>query len=54
MTYPLLPIGLIAAFLAYVGYVLLFKRDKKFMKQLWLPGVFFIVVWAVVYYLLLK
>ncbi len=54
MTYPFIPIGLIAIFIVYVLYLLLIKKDMKRFRIVLFPGVFFIVIWAVIYYLLLK
>lgn len=54
MTYPFIPVGLITIFIAYVLYLLLFKKDLKKFKAVLYPGLFFIAIWAVIYYLLLK
>lgn len=54
MIYPFIPIGLIAIFLVYLFYLLLIKKDKKKFKAVLLPGLFFIAVWAVIYYLWLR
>ena len=54
MTYPFIPIGLISIFIIYVLYLLLIKKDKKKLKSILYPGLFFIVIWLVIYYFLLK
>lgn len=54
MTYPFIPIGLIVVFIAVVLYLLVIKKDMKKFKNVLYPGVFFIAIWAVIYYFLLK
>lgn len=54
MTYPFIPIGLIILFILYVLYLLLIKKDTKRLKIVLYPGLFFIAVWVIVYYFLLK
>ena len=54
MTYPFIPIGLIAIFIVYVLYLLLIKKDIKKLKSNLNPGLFFIAIWVVIYYFLLK
>jgi FtsH-binding integral membrane protein len=54
MTYPFIPIGLIAVFIVYMLYLLVIKKDMKKLKIALYPGLFFIIVWAVIYYFLLK
>ncbi len=54
MTYPFIPIGLIAIFIVYVLYLLFIKKDTKKVKTVLFPGLFFIVIWGVIYYFLLK
>lgn len=53
MTYPFIPIGLIAIFIVYVLYLLLIERDTKKLKSILYPGLFFIAIWVVIYYSLL-
>ncbi len=53
MTYPFIPIGLIAIFIFYVLYLILFKKEKKQVKAVLPFGLVFIAVWAVIYYFLL-
>ncbi|HRP54412.1 hypothetical protein [Agriterribacter sp.] len=38
MTYPFIPIGLIAAFIVYVLYLLLIKKDMKKLKAILYQG----------------
>lgn len=54
ITYPFIPIGLIAVFIVHVLYLLLIKKDIKKLKVVVYPGLFFIAIWAVIYYFLLK
>lgn len=53
MTYPFIPIGLIAVFIVYVIYLLI-RKDKKQLKVVLPTGIAFIAIWAAIYYLLLK
>jgi len=53
--YPVIPIGLIAVFIAYVLYLLLVKKNlKSRINTVVLPGLFFIAVWLIIYYFILK
>jgi hypothetical protein len=54
MTYPFIPIGLIALFIAYVLYLLLIKKDSKAFRMVLFPGLFFTAIWAVIYFFWLK
>lgn len=54
MTYLFIPIGLIAIFIVYVLYLLIIKKDMKKVKTTLYPGLFFMGIWAVIYYFLLK
>lgn len=54
MTYAIIPIVLIAVFIVYVLYLFIIKKDIKKLKTVLYPGLFFIAVWAVIYYFLLK
>lgn len=54
MTYPFIPIGLIAALFIYLLYILIIKKDKQKFKSIFYLGLFFIAIWAVIYYLLLN
>ena len=54
MTYPFIPIGLIAIYIVYVMYLLLVKKDTKKIKSILYPGLFFIAIWGVIYFFLLK
>jgi FtsH-binding integral membrane protein len=53
MTYPFIPIALIAIFAVVILYLLIVKRDMKKVKSILYPGLFFIAIWAVIYYFLL-
>jgi len=53
--YTYIPLGLIAIFLGYILYLAFVKKDvKSKLKSVVLPGVFFIAVWAAIYYFILK
>ncbi|MCC7524981.1 MAG: hypothetical protein IT250_09170 [Chitinophagaceae bacterium] len=54
MTYPLIALGLTVVFVVYLLYLLLVKKDKKTVKDFLYPGLFFIAVWTVVYFLWIK
>ncbi len=54
MTYPFIAIGLIFVFIVYVLYLLLIKKDMKKLKAVLYPGLFFVAIWALIYYFLLK
>lgn len=50
MTYPFIPIGLIAVFVVVVLYLLIIKKDMKLFKNVLYPGLFFSVIWGIIYY----
>ncbi|MBN9292729.1 MAG: hypothetical protein J0G96_01970 [Flavobacteriia bacterium] len=54
MTYPFVPIGLIAVFIVYTLYLLLIKKDRKLFRSVFSLGLFFIAVWVIIYFFLLK
>ncbi len=54
MTYLFIPFGLIAVFLIYILYLIIFRKDRKQLKSALYPGLFFIAIWVGVYYFLLK
>jgi hypothetical protein len=53
MTYPFIALGLIVVFIIYVLYLLV-KKDMKRLNTVLYPGLFFIVLWAAIYFFLLK
>lgn len=53
MTYPFIPIALIALFVVVVLYLLIIKKDMRKFKSVLYPGLFFIGIWIVIYYFLL-
>ncbi len=53
MTYPFIPIVLIAVFVVVVLYLLIIKKDMRKVKFVLYPGLFFIGIWIVIYYFLL-
>ena len=54
MTYPFVPIGLIAIFIVYVLYLLLIKKDIKMLKSILYQGLPFVAIWGIIYYFLLR
>ena len=48
-----IPLALIALFAGYMLYLLLIKKDRKAAAGLLYPGLFFIAVWAAIYFLML-
>ncbi len=55
MIYPFITIGLIAIFIIYILYLAFVQKNLKSKLQtvVW-PGLFFIGVWVILYYLFLK
>lgn len=49
-----IPILLIALFVVYVLYLALSKKDARTIKRVLYPGLFFISVWIVIYFFVLK
>lgn len=49
----IMPIFFIALFIGYVIYMIFTKKDAKSIKQVVYPGLFFIGVWILIYYLIL-
>lgn len=54
MRYLFIPIGLTALLLIYAFYLLVIKKDTKKFKTVLYPGLIFIAVWAVMYYLFIQ
>lgn len=55
MLYMFVPIGLIALFICYVLYLAFARKNlRSQIKPIVLPGLFFISVWAVIYYFIFK
>lgn len=54
MTYPFIPIGLIAVFIVVVLYLAIIKKDRRKMAMVLYPGLFFIAIWAAIYYAMLN
>jgi hypothetical protein len=54
MTYPFISIGLIAIYIVYVLYLLIVKKDIKKINSILYPGLFFVAIWGVIYFFLLK
>ncbi len=54
MTYPFAPIAFKSIFIVYVLYLLVIKKDMKKIKTVLYPALFFIAIWVVIYYCLLK
>jgi len=55
MTYPFIPLGLIVVFTFYILYLAFVKKNlRSKIKTVLLPGLFFIAMWAIIYYMMLK
>lgn len=55
MTYVFIPVIMIAVFVLYVLYLAIVKKNlKSKLQTVVLPGLFFIAIWGVIYYTLLK
>lgn len=54
MLYPFMTIGLLIAFIAYVIYLALTKKLKQNISTVVYPGLFFISVWAGLYFLVFR
>ncbi len=50
MTYPFIPIGILALFIIYILYLLIVKKDIKKFKEVLYPGLFFLAIWGIIYY----
>lgn len=53
MLYPFISVGLIVVFIIYLLYILFVKRDFEGQKNNILVGLFFLVIWGIIYYYLL-
>lgn len=49
-----IPLVMITLFLIYIVYMVISKKDPKSIKKTLYPGLFFIGVWAVIYFVILK
>ena len=47
MTYPFIPIVLLAVFIITLIYMLIFRKDMKRFKMVLYPGLFFMTIWVV-------
>jgi len=55
MLYPLITLGLLAAFVGYIIYSAIYKRNlRSQMTTIVYPGLFFIGVWLIVYFTFLR
>lgn len=55
MTYPFIPIGLAALFIAYVLYLAMIKKNlNSKLKTVVFPGLSFIAIWSIIYYFFLN
>lgn len=54
MVYPFISIGLATVFVVYVLYLLFIKKDMKKLKSIVPIGLFFIVIWILIYYFLFR
>ncbi|EHO08186.1 hypothetical protein HMPREF9714_02209 [Myroides odoratimimus CCUG 12901] len=53
MLYPFISVGLIVVFIICLLYILFVKRDFEGQKNNILVGLFFLVIWGIIYYYLL-
>lgn len=50
MLYPLITLGLLVAFVGYILYHAIYRKNlKSKMNTVVLPGLFFVAVWIVLY-----
>lgn len=49
-----IPLVIIGLFILYVLYIALIKKDIKSNLKYIYPGLFFVAIWGVLYFLLLK
>lgn len=54
MIYPLVAIGLAIVFFVYLLYLYFIKKDKAKAKSVLLPGLFFLGIWVVFYYMVFR
>jgi len=53
MLYVFIPVGLIFVFLLYSMYLVVIRKDYKTFKSVFYPGIFFILLWIGIYYILI-
>ncbi|HUH34546.1 MAG TPA: hypothetical protein VL022_01815 [Moheibacter sp.] len=54
MIYSIIPIVFIAVFVLYALYLILIKKDGAKFKSILVPGLVFIALWGLIYYLWLR
>lgn len=55
MMYTYIPVGLLIVFIGYILYRAIVKKDlKSKVRTVVMPDMFFIAVWAVIYFFILK
>lgn len=54
MLYPLIALGFTVLLVFYILYLFLIKKDSQKAKSVLYPGLFFIVIWVVLYFLFLR
>lgn len=54
MLYPFMTIGFLIVFIVYVLYLALMKKLKQNISTVVYPGLFFISVWAGLYFLVFR
>lgn len=54
MAYMLLPALLAGVFAGYLAYLFFWKKDPATLKAVLYPGLFFVSIWALLYYFVLK
>jgi hypothetical protein len=50
----IIPLVFIVLFSLYIAYLLIKKKDKSTVKKVLYPGLFFIGVWAAIYFLIFR
>lgn len=51
MLYPLIALGFTILLVFYILYLFLIKKDAQKAKSVLYPGLFFIAIWVVLYFL---
>lgn len=51
MTYPLIPIGIIIFILLYILFQLIIKKNLQKVKLILYPGLFFTIIWVIIYFI---
>jgi FtsH-binding integral membrane protein len=49
-----IPLVMIAVFVIYLLYLIVTKKESKQIKNVLYPGLFFIAVWGIIYFVIWK